>query len=224
MSAGAALEAMKAGLTQVAALQGGWAAWLAGNYPVEGRAVVESPIGAAPVAGEKGDPDAPVTIVEYTDYQCGYCARHALQTVPQIQEIYIDTGKVRYVVKDFPLSFHANARPAAVAARCAGAQDAYWQMHDHLFEKQTQWAGLDGAKLLETFASYADVLGLDVATFKACLSSGEFDEVIAANLDEGQQAGVQGTPSFLINGRLMVGAYPFAEFQERIEAALALSP
>jgi protein-disulfide isomerase len=215
---------MKVGLTQVAALKGGWAAWLGGNYPVEGKAIVESPVGSAPVAGEKGDPEAPVTIVEYTDYQCGYCGRHALQTMPQIQETYIDTGKVHYVLKDFPLSFHANAEPAAVAARCAGAQDAYWAMHDHLFEQQTYWGGLDKAKLPETFATYADVLGLDVAAFEACLASDEFDKAIEANLLEGQESGVQGTPSFLINGRLLVGAYPFEEFQKRIEAALLSSP
>jgi protein-disulfide isomerase len=142
-----------------------------------------------------------------------------LLTIPEITKNYIDTGKVRYIFKDFPLSFHPNAQKAAEAAHCAGEQGAYWAMHDKLFSAQGAWSGL--AEVTDTFAGYAGGMGLDVAAFRACLESGKFAAQIAQEVREGQAAGVGGTPSFLINGQLMVGAYPYSEFQRRIEAELA---
>jgi protein-disulfide isomerase len=132
---------------------------------------------------------------------------------------YIDTGKVRYIFRDFPLSFHPNAQKAAEAAHCAGEQGAYWAMHDKLFSAQSAWSGL--AEVSDTFAGYAGEMGLDVAAFRACLESGKFAAQIAQEVREGQAAGVGGTPSFLLNGQLMVGAYPYSGFQKRIEAELA---
>lgn len=140
--------------------------------------------------------------------------------MPKILETYIDTGKVYYVFKDFPLTFHPNAQKAAEAARCAGAQGAYWQMHDRLFESQSQWSGQNAQAALNTFVSYAQELGLEAGDLRACVESGQFAAQIAQDFQEGQQAGIQGTPSFLINGQIMVGAYPFENFQQRIEAAL----
>ena len=142
-----------------------------------------------------------------------------LLTIPQIKKNYIDTGKVRYIFRDFPLSFHPNAQKAAEAAHCAGAQGAYMAMHDKLFSAQSDWSGL--AEVNDTFAGYAGDMGLDVAAFRACLESGQFAAQIAQEVQEGQAAGVGGTPSFLINGQLIVGAYPYAEFERRIEAELA---
>ena len=143
-----------------------------------------------------------------------------LQTLPQIKETYIDSGKVYYVFKDFPLAFHPNAQKAAEAARCAGAQGAYQPMHEQLFENQSQWSGQNAAAALDTFVGYAGELGLDADAFGACLASGQFAAQIAQDLQEGQKAGIRGTPSFLINGELLVGAYPFEDFQQMIEAAL----
>jgi protein-disulfide isomerase len=143
--------------------------------------------------------------------------------MPEIRKTYIDTGKVRYVFKDFPLPFHANAQKAAEASRCAGAQGAYWGMHDQLFQAQSQWSGQGQQEALDTFVGYAEGLGLDTETFRGCLESGQFAAQIRQDLLEGQQAGVGGTPSFLINGQLVVGAQPFESFRQAIEAELSKS-
>ena len=147
-----------------------------------------------------------------------------LQTWPQLKEAYIDTGQVRYIIRDFPLPAHANAHKAAEAARCAGAQDAFWEMHHRLFEGQGEWSQRTAANAAKVFARYAANLGLDVPAFEECLQSGEFAEQIAADIQSGQQAGVRGTPSFLINARLVSGAYPFEDLERVIELELAKQP
>lgn len=168
----------------------------------------------------KGSADAPVVIVEYSDYQCPFCSRWVQETYPAIVEKYIDTGKVRLEFRDFPLeSIHPNAMAAAVAARCAGDQGDYWGMHDRLFGNQGQWSGL--ADPSETFQGFAGDMGLDTAAFQACLTSGKFDAAIAQDLQAGQAAGVSGTPSFLINGTLVVGAQPYAAFEQALDTLLA---
>lgn len=168
-----------------------------------------------------GDPDAPVTIVEYTDFQCPYCGRHVAQTFPQIKENYIDTGLVRYVFKDFPLSFHLEAEPAALAARCAHDQEAFMEMHEVLFSRQGEWGGQ--SNVTDIFVGYADELGLDTAVFSECVNSDKYVTAVQADLAEGSQIGVTGTPSFLINGNLVVGALPYSTFEQAIESALAAS-
>lgn len=172
-------------------------------------------------AGQRGDPNAPVTIVEFTDMQCPYCARHATETLPRIVTDLIDTGRVHYVVKDFPLdAIHPEARRAAVAARCAAEQDAYWQMHEALFAQQTEWGGLgDGAT--EAFAGLAGDLSLDTDAFSACMDSGRYDAVIQSNQDEGVALGVQGTPAFFINGFPVSGAQPYELFEYAVGLAEA---
>lgn len=147
-----------------------------------------------------------------------------LQTLPKIDETYIQTGQVRYVVKDFPLPSHANAQVAAEAARCAGVQGGYWVMHGRLFQDQKEWASQAGATVIQTIVGYAQELGLDEEALRQCVESGQFGELIRQDQWEGQQAGVQGTPSFLINGQLFVGAYPYEAFEAFIEAALAGEP
>jgi protein-disulfide isomerase len=173
------------------------------------------------VASELGDAAAPVTIVEYTDYQCPYCARHVAETLPTMLTEMIDTGRVRYIVKDFPLdNIHPQARAAAVAARCAGEQDAYWPMHDALFAQQAEWSGQE-ATLNDTFAAMAAELSLDGDAFAACLSDGRFDDAIQANQDEGFALGVNGTPAFFIDGFPISGAQPFELFDYAVGLAEA---
>ncbi|MEA3335662.1 MAG: thioredoxin domain-containing protein [Chloroflexota bacterium] len=185
--------------------------------PVTGE---DSPSGSETAdVRSKGDPDAPVTIVEYSDFQCPYCSRWVLDTYPTLLEEYIDTGKVRLEFRDFPLNFHPNADEAAIATRCAAEQGAYWEMHDRLFESQAGWANLPDTG--EAFASYADDLGLDVEAFEQCLNSGRYDEALVEDLQAGQAAGVSGTPSFLINGQLLVGAQPAQVFRQAIDTVLA---
>jgi protein-disulfide isomerase len=147
-----------------------------------------------------------------------------LQTLPRIKQTYIDTGKVRYEIKDFPLPSHANAPKAAEAARCAGAQGAYWAMHQRLFDDQKEWAKQDEDAIVDILVGYGEDLGLDATAFRGCLESGQFGDQVRMDQWEGQQAGVRGTPSFVINGQLLTGAHPFESFQEIIEAELQEGP
>lgn len=171
------------------------------------------------VAASLGDPDAPITIVEYTDYQCPFCQRYTLETKPTVIQEMVESGRVYYQLKDFPLdNIHPEARAASVAARCAGEQDQYWAMHDILFAQQSTWSGT-GAGAADLFTAYAADLGLDVSAFEICQASGQFDEVIQANLDEGLALGVRGTPSFFIAGFPVSGAQPFELFDYAVGLA-----
>jgi|SaaInlStandDraft_4_1057021.scaffolds.fasta_scaffold16076_2 protein-disulfide isomerase len=162
----------------------------------------------------KGDANAPVTIVEFSDYECPFCGKYVQETYPSIVNEYINTGKVKYVFRDFPLSFHQNAQKASEAAECAGEQGKYWEMHDYLFANQDYLA-------VENLKGYAKDLGLDTAEFNDCLDSGKFADEVEADLLDGQAYGVSGTPAFFINGKLISGALPFAAFKAEIDAALA---
>ncbi len=171
-----------------------------------------------------GDPAAPITIVEFSDYQCPFCLRHYQQTMPQIKEQYIETGKVKYIFMDFTPtlrdpSYHPQAVRAAEAAECAGAQDKYWEMHDKLFDDQASWNGNDQA--VAVFKQYAVALDLDAEAFDACLDSEQFLSEIEADLADGIEAGVEGTPAFFIDGRFVSGAQPIEVFQQLIDQLLA---
>ncbi len=166
-----------------------------------------------------GNANAPVEIVEFTDYQCPFCERAFQQTYPQIKKDYIDTGKVRYVVKDFPLSIHPEADEASEAANCALDQGKYFEMHDLIFASQDQWAGSSDPKSI--FKGYAQQLGLNAGTFNSCLDSGKYTAENQQDISEGLQAGVSGTPTFFINGNKLVGAQPYSAFQAAIDAELS---
>lgn len=163
-----------------------------------------------------GNPDAPVTIVEFTDYQCPFCARHALETMPQIKANFVDTGLVRYVIMDFPIvNNHPQATKAAEAARCAGDQDAYVEMHNLIFVNQQQWSRNNTAPNL--FISYAEQIGLDMATFSQCLESDRYETAVLANLQTGVDLGIRGTPSFFLNGYFVNGAQPYELFERAVQ-------
>lgn len=158
-----------------------------------------------------GADKAPITLVEFADYECGFCAR-ALDTVKAVRAKYGD--KLRFVFKDFPLDFHPNAGPAAVAARCAGKQGKYWEMHDKLFAN-SQALGAD------TYQRLASELGLDGTAFGTCLADPAMAAAVAADAAAGRKVGVTGTPAFFINGILISGAQPLEAFTEIIDAELA---
>ena len=161
-----------------------------------------------------GDENAPVTIVSFEDYQCPFCQRSFQQTFPLLMKDYIDTGKVKYVYRDFPLSFHPEAQAAAEASECADDQGKFWEYHDALFENQQTL----GSSL---YTQLANQLGLDVKEFDSCLSSGKFRQEVQADFSYGSSVGVSGTPTFFINGIKLVGAQPYQAFQQIIEAELA---
>lgn len=170
----------------------------------------------------KGSPDAPVTIIEYTEFQCPFCARFVQETLPLIEENYIATGKVRLIFRNFPV--HQQAVVAAGAAVCAQEQDKFWQMHDTLFAQQEEWSG--NSDFMALFEGYAQDVGVDAEQFTSCfIPEGEQEPEWFAKLkrdfEAGQEAGVQGTPSFFINDQIIVGAYPFEEFQRVIEEELS---
>jgi protein-disulfide isomerase len=161
-------------------------------------------IKGAPVRGGK---DALVTIVEWSDFQCPFCSR-VEPTLKQIQETYKD--KVRIAWHDLPLPFHPNAMPAAIAARAAGEQGKFWEMHDKLFADQQH---LDRA----TYEKYAGELGLNMGKFKAALDSEKGKDAIAADSAAGGKIGARGTPAFFVNGKFLSGAQPFEVFKSKID-------
>ena len=159
----------------------------------------------------RGSEDAEVVIVQYAEYQCYWCGR-VEPTLDRLLEEY--DGKVRLVWKDYPLSNHGRAIPAAVAARCAGEQDNYWQMNRLLLANQHALsdAAING---------YARQLGLDAPSFQECIGSGKYERVVAQNMKKGEELGVQFTPTFYINGVLLTGAAPYQRFKTVIDRELA---
>tara|TARA_Y100000296_G_scaffold74291_1_gene92646 strand:- start:3696 stop:4406 length:711 start_codon:yes stop_codon:yes gene_type:complete len=171
-----------------------------------------------------GDSDAPVTIIEFSDYECPYCKRHHDETFPLIKSQYIDTGKAKYVFRDFTPTlvnpnYHPNAVNAAMATECVGEEgdEAYWKMLDKVFSNQ-------GSNSLDNLKSLASGLGYDINT---CLDSKKYESEVQKDFVDGQSAGIQGTPGFVImktgddEGTLVSGAYPFSTFQQIIESELA---
>jgi protein-disulfide isomerase len=153
-----------------------------------------------------------VTLVEFTDYQCPYCARHFRTTFDSL--IASNPGQLRYVVRNFPVtSLHADAEKAAEAAECAFDQGKFWEYHSALFKRSPRLAP-------DTLKAIAMQLGMNMASFQDCVASGKKESVIRHDMDDARQYGVQGTPTFFINGRIVVGAQPLAVFQGEIDRAL----
>jgi protein-disulfide isomerase len=184
------------------------------------REIVDVRLADNPMVGHK---DAPITLIEFSDYQCPYCARFAQTTLPALKAEYIDAGKVRYVFRDFPMDrMHPHARKAAEAAHCAGEQGQYWAMHDVLFQNQ---------KLLEVeqLKMHARNLGIDGTAFDSCLEQGKYAAEVQKDLTDGMSAGVRGTPAFfvgrtgpddMIHGISISGAQPITAFRQTIERLL----
>lgn len=176
---------------------------------------VEADSGAAAAVG--GREDAPVTLVEFADYQCPACAQFAAFTGRLLRQNYVREGVLRWVFHDFPLEQHPNAVPAALAARCAGVQGRYWEMHDLLFANQADWAGDSSPR--DKFDEYGERIGLDGDRFGSCYSERRFVEEIVASRKYGIQLGVASTPTVFIDGRQVRGGYETMEraIQEALE-------
>jgi protein-disulfide isomerase len=169
-----------------------------------------------------GSPSAQVAVVEFSDFQCPYCGRFQADTFAQLKKAYVDTGKIKYVFRDFPLVLHEQARSAAIAAHCAGRQDAYWKMHDALFSQQQRLGP-------ELYKELAASFKLEPSAFASCLN----DQAAAAEVDRdlayGQSVGVRGTPSFfvgridkgqVVDAKAISGAKPFTVFAQAIDSLL----
>jgi protein-disulfide isomerase len=161
----------------------------------------------------RGEDKAPITIVEFSDFECPYCVR-AEESVKQVMDTY--KGKVRLVYRDYPLEFHSKAQKASEAALCAGDQGKYWEMHAKLFANQK---ALDVPQLKQ----HAKDVGVESGKFDKCLDGGDKAKDVAAHKKAGEEAGVTGTPAFFINGRPLTGAQPFEKFKEIIDHELSAS-
>jgi len=171
----------------------------------------------------KGDPKAPITIIEFSDYQCPFCRRFHQEVLPSIENEYISKGKVRYVFRDYPLSFHQQALPAALAASCAADQGKYWEVNDFLFENPTK---LDIPNVLDS----AKGLGLKYDEFEKCINEKKYEPEIQKDIEDAKKYGISGTPSFFVGkteeGNEMTasyirGAQPFEAFKSRIDKLLS---
>ena len=169
-----------------------------------------------------GDPNAPLTIVEFSDFECSYCRRFHEQVMPQLKSEYIDTGLVRFVHKDLPLPFHPHAMPAAAAARCAGEQNRFWAMYAALFDQQNCLS----CKGVLAIAAEEE---LDTAALQACMERTSTVALINANRSEASLHNISATPTFIIGptqsndsleGRVIEGALPWSAFKEAIDEAL----
>jgi protein-disulfide isomerase len=168
-----------------------------------------------------GRADAPLTMVEFTDYQCPYCRAFQAQTFAQLKKNYIDTGKLRFIVRDLPLQFHSAARPAAEAAHCAAEQGKFWEMHHALLTGSDPLpeGGID---------KRATAVGLDLNRLHACMSAARYESAIARNAATADGIGIHGTPAFVIGrathgvleGALAEGAFPYAEFDGALKDML----
>lgn len=166
----------------------------------------------------QGSANAPVWVVEVSDFQCPYCEEWHRETYPVIKREYVDAGKVRLAYINFPLSIHRNAWPAAEAAMCAGTQNRFWPMHDALFAAQAVWERLaDPTPVLD---SLARSVGVDLDAYHACITEHKVRPLIQADIDRATEAGVNGTPSFLIGKTMISGAQPAEVFRRAIDAAL----
>lgn len=184
------------------------------------RGPVTMNVGEGPMLGRA---DAPVTMIEFSDYECPFCRKYFSSTFQELKKAYIDTGKVRYIFRDFPLErIHPDARLAAEAAHCAGDQGKYWEMHDRLFTHQ-------GAKKPDTLKSLAGDMKLDLTSFEVCLDNGKYAKAVNEHIAAGSAAGVTGTPGFFIGKTQedntivatgMKGAQPAAVFSQVIDGLL----
>lgn len=169
-----------------------------------------------------GRPDAPLTMVEFTDLQCPFCRLFVMTSFDDIKKNWIDTGKLRYISRDFPLDFHAQAMPAARAARCAGEQGKFWEMRLALMRNANV---LSAEYIIRT----AGDLKLESKAFTACIASPKYDAEIQAETAEGTKLGVSGTPTFImgrttataVEGPMVVGALPYAQFDAKLKELLA---
>jgi protein-disulfide isomerase len=168
-----------------------------------------------------GDAKAKVLIIEFGDYQCPSCRMFWREVEPRLKKEYVDTGKVKLVFRDFPIvQIHPDAMLAAMAADCAGDQNKYWQYHDKIFREQDK--GEDGVVRFKAadLKKWAKDTGLDTTAFNECLDSERYKDEVAKDKADGDGVGIQGTPMFFINGRVVGGAQPYPVFKKIIDEEL----
>ncbi len=175
--------------------------------------------GHLPVLGNK---DAKVTVVEFSDFQCPFCKSLFDDSLSQLKKDYIDTGKIAFYYRHFPLTaIHPNAQKAAEAAECANEQGSFWQYHDQLFTNQADWESLSSALAVDKFAEIATSIGLNGASLKSCVDSDKYAAKVEEDVNDGSAAGLSGTPTTFVNGYSIVGAVPYSQIKAKIDEELA---
>jgi protein-disulfide isomerase len=189
------------------------------DTPARPRGASDTLAARADSARVQGTPGAPIWIVEISDFQCPYCRQWHEETYPRVKREVIDAGKARFAYLNLPLPSHRNAWPAAEAAMCAGLQRKFWPMHDALFHSQDRWAQLSEPGAV--FDSLATSIGLDVGRLRTCVASKALRPLIQADYDRAVEAGIQSTPTFMVGDARLEGAYPYENFRQAVDAALA---
>lgn len=173
--------------------------WARGAFSTE-VSTINAPVGqTAEGFWYKGNPDAAVKVIKYSDFQCPACAFYVKNLAPIVDRDYVETGKIQFIYHEFPLDIHANAQAAGEAGRCAGDQGKFWQMHDMLFANQSQWFQLSSPN--NVFSSYAGQIGLNRSTFDSCMSGGTHSTQVTAAGQEAIAANIGATPTFIVNGQ-----------------------
>jgi protein-disulfide isomerase len=191
----------------------------AGGAAAGSGPALQEVLSAADASRSKGAEDAPVTIVEISDFQCPFCARWAQETLPGLDSAYIQTGQVRMIYINYPLPTHGQAWSSAKAALCAGAQDAFWPMHDVLFEEQRSWSGQERPYPL--YQEYAERIGIDTGAFATCMENDQVAQILVGDLMQVTRAGITGTPTFVINNEVALsGHLTLEEMAEHIDPFL----
>ena len=168
----------------------------------------------------KGSPTAPIAVYEMSDFQCPFCRQHAMETFPQIDKLYLETGKVRWTFVNFPIpQLHPNATVAAEFAMCAAKVDRFWPVHDLIFKYQNSWKGL--ADPADFLLGLADSAGIKRADIVPCLTRGDTRQLVRTEAEEVARVGIQSTPTFVIEGKLLRGAAPLNVFTGILDSIYA---
>lgn len=201
---------------------GGAIAWMMRSPKAESVAVAEPAATATDITPHNGYAigidSAPVEIVEYADFQCGACMRFAVLQEPDVKQRLVNTGRVRWVFRDFPLDIHDKALMAHHAAACAGEQSKFWEMHDQLYFQHGAWAEIGGSSPARKFKEFARAAGLNVDQYDQCMDSDRHAARIKASVARGAKMGVSSTPTFVIGGRLYPGVLTYDQLKTIVDS------
>ena len=206
----------------VVAVAGGAAIYGVAQQSKQNRVERVAPVAAGTAKGQiLGDPNAPVQIIEFADFECPGCGQFATVTEPDIRTRIVNAGLASFHFYDFPLEMHPNAVKAHMAAACAADQGKFWEMHDRIFEGQNDWNTFAERNPKGIFEGYARTLGLNMSTWEECYDSNRHAAAIQANKREGERRGVGSTPTFFIGDRKISGARPYDELKAYVDSARA---
>lgn len=171
-----------------------------------------------------GNPNAPLQVIEFADFECPACANFATITEPDVRKRLVETGKISIRFIDFPLPIHKNTWDASNAAACANEQGKFWEMHDQIFSTQDRWGGIATSRPKGELKSLAQAIGLDVGKWESCFDERKFNLNVVANQKEGERRLVSQTPTFIIGSRMLPGSLSYDTFKAYVDSALAAMP